>query len=178
MFAKVLQQDHREIDELMAAVTESLDAGDYEGSRQTLDLFWARLAVHIRAEHLVLFPVVTEAIANEEVDEQFAALSDVINGLRSDHDHFMYELAGVIKLMGSIDPADGGKRRRMGKVRERLGTVREQLARHNRIEEETLYPLESLLSRGRDVVKVTERLKAQLENMPARFKRTDGPRFG
>ncbi len=42
----------------------ALHAGDVEASHTGLDLFWARLAVHIRAEHLQLFPAIIDRLTH------------------------------------------------------------------------------------------------------------------
>jgi hypothetical protein len=58
----LLASDHDELDELLDKLFASFDAsGSVEQIYQKLDLFWARLAVHIRAEHLHLFPLILGA---------------------------------------------------------------------------------------------------------------------
>jgi hypothetical protein len=52
-----LADDHAALDEVLRQLQEPLDTADVAASHAQLDLFWARLAVHIRAEHLHLFPV-------------------------------------------------------------------------------------------------------------------------
>lgn len=51
-----LADDHGALDEVLSQLWKALDTGDVLVSHDKLDLFWARLAVHIRAEHLHLFP--------------------------------------------------------------------------------------------------------------------------
>src|SRR6266496_959278 len=59
-----LADDHLALDEALRQFRETLDTGDIEASHARLDLFWARLAVHIRAEHLHLFPVVLNRLSD------------------------------------------------------------------------------------------------------------------
>lgn len=51
-----LADDHSEMDALLEEFFDALCCADVELIYQTLDFFWARLAMHIRAEHLHLFP--------------------------------------------------------------------------------------------------------------------------
>ena len=46
------------MNDLLKQVLTALHNKDVEASYSKLDLLWARLAVHIRAEHLHLFPAV------------------------------------------------------------------------------------------------------------------------
>jgi hypothetical protein len=58
----LLAHDHSELDGLLDAACSALAAGALERSFETVDVFWARLAMHIRAEHLHLFPTVLQAV--------------------------------------------------------------------------------------------------------------------
>ena len=51
---------------------------------------WARLAVHIRTEHLHLFPAIARRVN---------AAERAIDRLRADHDFFMRELAQAIAIL-------------------------------------------------------------------------------
>jgi len=53
-----LADDHLAISQVLNELKTALENGEVETSHAKLDLFWARLAVHIRAEHLHLFPAV------------------------------------------------------------------------------------------------------------------------
>ena len=59
--ASVLADDHSEIDTLMGDLLSALEEGNKSKAFARLNLLWARLAVHIRAEHLCLFPSILEA---------------------------------------------------------------------------------------------------------------------
>jgi hypothetical protein len=59
--ATVLTDDHSEIDTVASDLLAALEDGDKLQVFARLDLLWARLAVHKRAEHLCLFPSILEA---------------------------------------------------------------------------------------------------------------------
>ena len=52
----MLTHDHSEIDALIDQIIGLFSSGEPEPIYEAIDLFWARLAIHIRAEHLHLFP--------------------------------------------------------------------------------------------------------------------------
>lgn len=60
-----LARDHGELDLLFAELRVAFEAGDIREIHLRLDLFWARLAVHIRAEHLQLFPAIVRALRGD-----------------------------------------------------------------------------------------------------------------
>lgn len=57
-----LANDHVALDQLLKQLQAALNDGDVKACYARLDLFWAKLAVHIRAEHLHLFPRVLQAV--------------------------------------------------------------------------------------------------------------------
>lgn len=89
-----LIDDHAALDRVLKQLQTALRSSDLEIAHATLDLFWARLAVHIRAEHLHLFPTVLNRLGNEA--------QTVIAQLREDHDFFMHELARAVKAMRTL----------------------------------------------------------------------------
>ena len=68
MFKVLLEKDHTEVDQLYNEVVGRLDAGSSEEVLERLDLFWARLAVHIRAEHLQACAVIPFLIDDQILD--------------------------------------------------------------------------------------------------------------
>ena len=58
--ASVLADDRWEIDILIGDLSAALEEGEKSQAFARPDLLWARLAVHIRAEHLCLFPSILE----------------------------------------------------------------------------------------------------------------------
>lgn len=59
--ADLLVNDHAELDLLLRGLPAEFDRGAARDVLAKLDLAWARLAVHIRAEHLHLFPALLKA---------------------------------------------------------------------------------------------------------------------
>ena len=97
-----LAGDHVALGRLLKQLKATLNNGDVNACYASLDLFWAKLAVHIRAEHLHLFPGVLKGI-NEAVAEQVPAMLSetraTIERLRADHDYFMHQLARAVEKM-------------------------------------------------------------------------------
>lgn len=155
-----MEADHAELDKLLAELISgiSVDEPDLVLGYRKLDLFWARLAVHIRAEHLAVFPSAIEAADDLGRDhEEVAAL---LMELRRDHDHFIKELARAVKAVRLV-PDFGNEAETFVVVRDLVDGVRQRLVRHNQIEEEIVYPLAS--------EKIHARVKMELENLPQRF---------
>jgi iron-sulfur cluster repair protein YtfE (RIC family) len=147
-----LAQDHIEVDKVLVKVFDALNSGDAELALKQLDLFWARLAVHIRAEHLVLFPAFIETGGD---------VTEKVIDLRNDHDFFMKELADLVK---KLRQATDGAEVDLAAIASRLGIIKERLEKHNRIEEAEIYPLAASLDR-----KLFQQIDAQLHNLPPRF---------
>src|SRR5215216_3492267 len=100
-----LARDHEDLDTLRDELCAALEGSDVREIYQRLDLFWAKLAIHIRAEHLHLFPAILHALSSAEDVEQAPSLAEAqntIEELRRDHDFFMHELAGAIAAMRNL----------------------------------------------------------------------------
>lgn len=158
----LLTDDHAELDELLDSVFASLDAGNTTVAYSRLDLFWARLAMHIRAEHLHLFPAVLKIGESEAV----SGIREIVERLRRDHDLFMHELAEAIKSMRAVT-TDSEPDIRVDVLR-RLERVRDRLAEHNAIEEERIYGLRRFLSPD-DQDMLARSLAKELANLPPRI---------
>ena len=93
----ILESDHEELDRLLGQTLQAIDSVHCREAYLALDYFWARLAIHIRAEHLSLFPAV-RAIAerNEGDGYSLCDIPKLLDDLRHDHDFFMVELARAI----------------------------------------------------------------------------------
>jgi hypothetical protein len=98
----LLEEDHEAVgkllEELRAGLRSGTDAGTVYGM---LDRVWARLAVHIRAEHICLFPALLRSLGvlgdGQHGDiAPHAEAESTVELLRSDHDFFMRELAAAI----------------------------------------------------------------------------------
>lgn len=172
--AERLTRDHVELGDLLSQLSAGLDSNDVSRIYATLDLFWARLAIHIRAEHLHLFPAISRAVSRnlslhgEDVplpgDEQ-----KIIAELRNDHEFFMRELSDAIAIMRELmkNPEADVVAQLQG-VRERIDAVQERLVKHNEVEEEGVYLWTSLLSEA-EQAELALLVSKELENTPPRF---------
>jgi hypothetical protein len=171
----LLEEDHAELGELIAQLFVALDARDVEMSFARLDLVWARLAVHIRAEHLGLFPTILDAARRvskrEDGTPRFCEVESTINELRRDHDFLMDELARAVNTMREITGSENSSvtEERLRDVWRRVTLVDERLDKHNRIEEEQVYGWPAALLSSTEQAQLAERVRRELGNMPPRF---------
>ena len=151
----------------MSELQRSLSTDDVVRIYRSLDLFWARLAVHIRAEHLVLFPAIQESLCDDLVKQN--TISGTLKDLRLDHDFFIKELSRAVKAMRLV--ADfGNEPETIDIVRGFVEGVVNRLNTHNSIEEEEIYPLTRNMGINNEAEQmIVSRIQADLENMPARF---------
>lgn len=171
----LLERDHEELDAVLGELFLALDGGDKDESFARLDLLWARLAIHIRAEHLCLFPAILcapQALLNGTGGApRLEEAQSAIGLLRSDHDFFMHELAKAINLMRalkSITDADAtGECLR--KVRSIVLSVNNRLSAHNQLEEKQVYGWIDVLLDEAERSALNARVRRELENLPPRF---------
>ncbi|MEP7213491.1 MAG: hypothetical protein ABI791_10465 [Acidobacteriota bacterium] len=173
-----LESDHTELDRLLENIFEAIDGEDCTETYRRLDFFWARLAMHIRAEHLRLFPAVLQIGDSHLQDagsgEVPADLVKIIDGLHDDHDFFMRSLARAIKAMRLVFDF-GNEKETLAIVREMLEGVQGRLVPHNRIEEDQIYPLASgKLLRTEDLDELSRTVRKELDNLPHRFAADQG----
>jgi len=156
----ILERDHRELDQFLSELLNELasDAPDAVASYHKLDLFWARLAVHIRAENVVLFPALIAA-ANDDDRE---ALTTTLAELRHDHDFFMKQLARAVKALRLV-PDFGNEPETFTVIRQLIAEVATRLTQHNHREEKTIYP------RADRSPSTRSHIKKELTNLPNRF---------
>ena len=160
----LLEHDHESLDQLFVELDLALTKPDDARGFELLDLFWARLAIHIRAEHLHLFPALRKA-SKTSSKSSLPTREEVemtLTRLRSDHDFFMKELAQLMKEARVNGTGGTG-------FRERLAAIRKRLEIHNQIEEKQVYVWPSLLLDETTVAALDERVRLELENMPPRF---------
>ena len=158
----LLSDDHAEVDFLLDDAFDKLRNGASSQAFDALDLFWARLAVHIRAEHLHLFPAALKICESEPVSD----IPEILERLRRDHDLFMHELAEAIKSMRAATPESEPDVRL--DVLRRLEIIKERLVEHNAIEEERIYGLRRFLSSS-DEQTLSRALAKELANLPPRI---------
>jgi hemerythrin superfamily protein len=174
---KVLSNDHAELDALLEEIFAALDTGDTRHSFQRLDLFWARLAMHIRAEHLHLFPKILAAVEERKTTGENGQCLPApekarmfIEELRADHDFFMRELASAVKQMRRLpDSNEQTASQILLDTRKKLAAIKRRLERHNRIEESQIYQWADEILNLSERAALDHKIKEELENMPPRF---------
>ena len=169
--AELMEADHVELDGLLAELIIELnsDRRDVVSTYQRLDLFWARLAVHIRAEHLVVFPAVKDIA--KVISKGPCDIAAILQELRSDHDFLIKELARAVKAMRLV-PDFGNESETFEIVRDLVSQVKRRLERHNQIEEEMIYPLAAEADTEHAQLMIRDNALRELENLPHRFKTT------
>jgi hypothetical protein len=172
--AELLVTDHGELDRLGGALLDAFDPGDAAGVLPKLDVVWARLAVHIRAEHLHLFPALLAASAagdgragggpsGREVEE-------ALSRLREDHNFFMREMAACVEAVRRLAAGGGAEDGEdLAFVRRRVIVIFERLREHNRLEEEEVYHWPRSLLGGAERERLDAAVRRELQNLPPRF---------
>jgi hypothetical protein len=179
MWQPLLEEDHLAVGGLLDEIRAALRSGaDVRTTYELLDRVWARLAVHIRAEHLCLFPAVLEASRRELFEGQGGATPSgaeaeaAVERLRGDHDLFMRELAAAVNaLRGALsDPASRDAKAVLEDVRRAVERVAARLEEHNALEEEQVYRWARELLPGEDEqARLAANLRRELTNLPPRF---------
>jgi len=154
---ELLSDDHRAVAEILKQLLAALRNNDVQASYAKLDLMWARLAVHIRAEHLHLFP----AIINSAPDAE-----SIVEQLRADHDFFMRELADAVNLLRAQPDTTS-----LASILTVIEEVDNRLSTHNAIEETKIYHWANTLLPEPQQKALAAQMKAELENRPSRFSR-------
>lgn len=168
----LLEADHASLGQLLSELDAELATPNLARAPELLDLFWARLAVHIRAENLHLFPALANAPASlftgQDSLPTFEDAHNMLLRLRSDHNFFMGELAVSIKAMREVVGSQRSALEVKG-LRQRLATIAKRLEVHNRLEETQTYVWPSLLFDQQTVGRLFDRLQSELENIPPRI---------
>ena len=171
----LLSTDHDSLDQLLTALVAALDKGDAATAFKQLDLFWARLAMHIRAENLHLFSTLVEALERDDpvstadIPSRSDALA-AIEQLRIDHDFFMHELIGAIKLMREGHADENHEADAIQSVQQIIAVLRKRLEAHNKLEEEWVYRWPAALVGPEQQSRLAKQIRIELENLPPRFR--------
>ncbi len=169
----LLEADHASLGQLLSELYAELSAPNIARASELLDLFWARLAVHIRAENLHLFPALANASASLFTGQGSLPTAEEAHNmlfrLRSDHNFFMTELALMVKVMREMRGSQLVSVEEARDLRQRLTTIAKRLEAHNRLEEEQTYLWPSLLFNEQTVAELGDRLRHELNNLPVRF---------
>ena len=193
---ELLRHDHTELGELLDQLIVMFDANDITQTYATLDLFWARLAMHIRAEHLHLFPAILQAVTQTASARQNndtrnrdepspAEAESTIEQLRYDHDFFMRELAQAVAVMRDLlnnahtasphtaSPHTASphtaSHEQLQNVRKTIEAVQQRLIKHNEIEENGIYVWTTTLLSETEQADLAALMNKELQNMPHRF---------
>ena len=170
---KALELDHRVLDEMLNRLIIQLGKADLPCAFETLDRFWASLAVHIRAENVCLFPAILNAsparFATAEIDD-YSKAKEIIEQLRTDHSFFMSELGQAMKALRSmIIYPEYSAGMTISELSDRIMRVAERLREHNAIEEKQVYVWPELLFDGETLERLSKGIRGEIENIPARF---------
>jgi hypothetical protein len=168
-----LSDDHEIASKVLKQLLTALDNKDVDTSYSKLDLLWARLAVHIRAEHLYLFPAVTNRLAKSRdgtLPHLSAALA-IVENLRADHDFFMRELArgmGILRELPQriVTARNEAKLTAVGDI---VRDIEKRLATHNEIEENQIYRWSSTILTKPEQLMLLGLINTELEKRPPRF---------
>jgi hemerythrin superfamily protein len=170
--AVVLAEDHAEIDTLIAGLLSALDEGDKSAAFARLDVLWARLAVHIRAEHLCLFPTILGAnFSDTSSGPTYQEAQRAIDQLRLDHEFFMRELGTSVNAIRNQDDASDHEvvNKQFREVRRSVVEIQTRLAKHNELEEHHVYKWVNVLLDETKRSALLTRIRRELENTPPRF---------
>ena len=170
-----LIDDHAAVDKILKQLQTALGSSDLQSAHVKLDLFWARLAVHIRAEHLYLFPTVLSSLEHAAGSHASAPSLDeaktIVAELRQDHDFFMHQLALAVEIMRELLtlPEELPIPEGVNNVKKIVLEVERRLVRHNELEENQIYHWATILLNSKEQQKLQERITKELQNRPARF---------
>jgi Hemerythrin HHE cation binding domain len=173
-----LMHDHAELGNLLDRLGIALEANDVVQTHFSLDRFWARLAMHIRAEHLHLFPAISRAASRPGGNHQILPPEEpenTIAQLREDHNFFMRELSRAIAITrGLLTNAEGRIATQLEEVNKRIAAVSTRLVKHNELEETGIYLWCNSLLNEAERAELASQVQRELENLPPRFGGVDG----
>ncbi|HKE59302.1 MAG TPA: hemerythrin domain-containing protein [Pyrinomonadaceae bacterium] len=167
----LLQEDHASLGHLLVELDGELLKANLSRAFELLDLFWARLAIHIRGENLHLFPALAAISVNQSDNDLPTSqeIKDVLTMLRSDHNFFMKELARAIQDMRTMMGQNSARKEELEDLRRQLQVLKRRLDRHNHLEEERVYVWPSLLFDDQALANLADQLQHELHNLPQRF---------
>jgi hemerythrin-like domain-containing protein len=175
----LLISDHLELDSLVAELFSALDKGDTADVYRKLDFFWARLAMHIRAEHLHLFPAILKTARKGQQPQPapnglIPSVEDVENSIRNlqnDHNFFMRELGEAVKQMFEMRENNWqDETAKIRALREKIAALCERLKKHNELEESGIYLWAEIFTPA-EMATLQSKIQKELENLPPRFVR-------
>ena len=142
-------------------------------AHELLDRFWARLATHIRAEHLCLFPAIMNAPPELFEKNAVPSIEEVratIDSLRVDHNFFMNELVTSIKLARAhLDAAATDASMVTEELLRSIRRVKQRLDLHNQLEETQVYRWPFALLSNSALERLESEIRHQVQHLPSRF---------
>jgi hypothetical protein len=168
----LLEDDHESVGRLLDELRATLHAGtDARAAHRLLDEVWARLAVHIRAEHLRLFPAVLRAARADA--SLHAEAESAVSSLRRDHDFFMRELAAAVGALDALlsDPKGRDAEAEAGRILRAVEAVATRLEEHNAREESQVYAWADALLDAEARARLLADVRRELTNLPPRLSR-------
>lgn len=172
MTKNLLSVDHNELDGLRVEVFGAFEKEDVAEVFKKLDLFWARLAMHIRAEHLHLFPAILDAFKNSSgAAVSLETARRLIETLREDHNFFMRQFGAAVKQMRELSENNSAVERAniLTATRLKLEAVARRLEEHNQTEETQIYQwIETILDESERAA-LDEQMQKELNNLPPRL---------
>jgi hemerythrin superfamily protein len=158
----ILTADHESLDELLNAAFDALLKQDKDRIFACIDMFWARLAMHIRAEHLHLFPAIKNAVKKPNTMISAKKASAMIEMLHKDHDLFMRELIEIIKQLRE-------NAYEYESISLMLTGIGKRLVSHNMIEEKEVYGWAESLLTEKEYRSLQSKMLKEIINLPPRF---------
>lgn len=145
-----LKSDHETLEELLSDLIRLLKKPDIQWAFELLDLFCAKLTVHICAENVCLFPAILGAPADAFSGDNVPSREEVkatIERLKSDHMFFIEELGQAVKLMRPLLDEQPSEETReiLHSVLKATAAVAIRMAHHQEIEEKNIYRWTQLL---------------------------------
>jgi hemerythrin-like domain-containing protein len=144
---ELLSDDHAALDKLLKIFLAALDKAETPTIFERLDLFWARLAMHIRGENLHLFPAILNRLEDPAQQANQSSLAaetrQAVARLRADHDFSMHESAAAIKTVRTLKDTGHSKAEShlMDEVWASIMAISNRLESHNEVEEKLVYSL-------------------------------------
>lgn len=173
--SKSLAEDHAALATQFERFFKLLGEHRLKEAWELLDYLWARLAVHIRAEHHQLFPALRALPAGEFTGTNgmptLEERDEALKTLREDHDYFMDELTWAVKTLKRVSevPGDAGERGALEEIRHRVAGVVERLAPHNQLEEQAVYLWPDRVLGEKELEALAHAMQQDLDNLPPRF---------
>lgn len=175
----LLDHDHSELDAVLNETFQALAEGANERALERLDVFWARLAVHIRAENIQLFPTLLRAADRppRAGAPSRQELAETVDRLREDHDFFMSELTAAVKQLRQVVRKEGAgdenSAAALARIREILDQVKSRLSTHNALEETRAYRWAGTLLDEPEQKDLVEKIEQELANVPPRLRKQE-----